>query len=75
MTDTITTYQGRRWRRVEIGGLLPNTRMVRAIFDDANPETRHLRAYPDTASLPPRTYLAGLTIIPGALQCNGSSAR
>jgi len=31
-----------------IEGLLFNTRMVQGIFDDLNPETRHLWAYPDT---------------------------
>jgi len=29
-------------------GLLPNARMVNAVFDDLNPKTRHLWAYPDT---------------------------
>jgi len=42
------TYMG-RWnsgRRIE--GLLFNSRMIQAVFDDENPETRELWKYPDT---------------------------
>ena len=42
------TYQGRTWRGMKIEGLLMNSRMVQGIFDDLNPETRSLWAYPDT---------------------------
>jgi hypothetical protein len=42
------TYQGRTWRGMRIEGLLQNSRMVQGIFDDLNPETRNLWAYPDT---------------------------
>jgi hypothetical protein len=42
------TYEGRRWRGTRIEGLLMNSRMVQGIFDDLNPETRGLWAYPDT---------------------------
>ncbi len=41
------TYAGRHWRGMKIEGLLMNSRMVQGIFDDLNPETRHLWAYPD----------------------------
>ena len=42
------TYEGRSWRGLKIEGLLMNARMVQGIFDDLNPETRGLWAYPDT---------------------------
>ena len=42
------TYPGRAWRGMKIEGLLMNARMVQGIFDDLNPETRALWAYPDT---------------------------
>jgi CubicO group peptidase (beta-lactamase class C family) len=42
------TYFGRVWQGKRIEGLLFNSRMVQAIFDDLNPKTRDLWAYPDT---------------------------
>ena len=42
------TYQGQSWNGKPIEGLLFNSRMVQAIFDDLNPETRKLWSYPDT---------------------------
>ncbi len=42
------TYAGRSWNGRRIEGLLFNSRMVQATFDDLNPETRHRWAYPDT---------------------------
>jgi len=42
------TYEGRTWHGQRIEGLLLNSRMVQAIFDDRNPETVQLWAYPDT---------------------------
>jgi hypothetical protein len=41
------TYAGRTWEGKKIEGLLMNSRMVQGIFDDENPETRKLWAYPD----------------------------
>jgi len=41
------TYEGRTWRGHRIEGLLMNSRMVQATFDDLNPETRARWAYPD----------------------------
>lgn len=41
------THAGRRFRGRPVEGLLLNSRMANAIFDDLNPETRHLWAYPD----------------------------
>lgn len=42
------TYTGRMWGGRKIEGLLFNSRMVQATFDDLNPETRPRWAYPDT---------------------------
>jgi hypothetical protein len=42
------TYEGRSFEGKSVEGLLFNSRMVQAIFDDENPETRKLWAYPDT---------------------------
>jgi len=42
------TYEGRTWQGHKIEGLLLNSRMVQGIFDDLNPETIKLWAYPDT---------------------------
>lgn len=42
------TYKGRVWQGHRIEGLLYNTRMVCAAFDDINPDTRGRWAYPDT---------------------------
>ena len=42
------TYQGQRYRGWDVEGLLMNSRMTNAVFDDENPVTRGLFAYPDT---------------------------
>ncbi len=42
------TYADRSWQGKRIEGLLMNSRMVQAIFDDLNPETVDRWAYPDT---------------------------
>jgi hypothetical protein len=42
------TYKGRVWNGKKVEGLLLNSRMVQATFDDLNPETRALWKYPDT---------------------------
>jgi hypothetical protein len=44
------TYKDRTWKGQKIEGLLLNSRMVQAIFDDLNPDTVHLWKYPDTKS-------------------------
>ena len=43
------TYAERRYRGWKIEGLLLNSRMAQAIFDDDNPIARILWRYPDTA--------------------------
>jgi hypothetical protein len=47
------TYEGREYLGSRIEGLLMNSRMVQATFDDENPQTRHLWAYPDTGEWDP----------------------
>eukprot|EP00965_Chrysotila_dentata_P192581 6175261-Pleurochrysis_carterae.AAC.4 len=42
------TFKGRKWKGRTMQGLLPNSRMVNAIFDDLNEYTEHLWKYPDT---------------------------
>jgi hypothetical protein len=42
------TYAERKWRGINIEGLLFNTRMVQGIFDDKNPATVNKWAYSDT---------------------------
>lgn len=47
------TYAGRAYRGWKIEGLLMNSRMVQATFDDRNPETRGKWKYPDTGAWDP----------------------
>jgi hypothetical protein len=48
------TYEGRTYEGRPVEGLLFNSRMVQAIFDDENPETRKYWAYPDTGAWDPQ---------------------
>jgi len=58
------TYEGREYRGRKIEGLLLNSRMVQATFDDLNPETRDQWVYPDTGVWDPernvREFLAAM---------------
>jgi hypothetical protein len=58
------TYAGRTWRGMKIEGLLINSRMVQGIFDDLNPDTRQMWAYPDTKRWDPerntREFIAAM---------------
>ena len=45
--DGRPTYPGRYFRGHRIEGLLLNARMVQGVFDDLNPDTRSMFAYPD----------------------------
>lgn len=47
------TYKGRSYRGWKIEGLLLNARLVQAIFDDLNPETRDMWRYPDGGAWDP----------------------
>lgn len=48
LIDGKLTYEGVSWRGHPVEGLLLNSRMIQAIFDDDCPETRERWAYPDT---------------------------
>jgi len=52
------TYPGRTWNENKIEGLLFNSRMVQATFDDLNQETRDRWAYPDTKVWDPERNLS-----------------
>jgi hypothetical protein len=58
------TYQGRTWNGKKIEGLLLNSRMVQATFDDLNPKTVALWQYPDTKKWDPdrntREFIAAM---------------
>ncbi len=60
------TYKGRSFRGFRIEGLLLNSRMVQATFDDENPATRSNWAYPDTGVWDPerntREFLDALPV-------------
>jgi len=47
------TYKDVRYRNFTVEGLLMNSRMIQAIADDENPETRKLWANPDTGAWDP----------------------
>jgi len=55
--DDTPTYAGRRWRDLPLEGLLLNSRMVQATFDDLNPNTRSRWTYPDTGEWDPQRNL------------------
>ena len=53
LIDGAPTYAGRVFRGWRIEGLLLNSRMANGLFDDENPLTRHLWAYPDMGAWDP----------------------
>jgi hypothetical protein len=59
------TYKGRTWKGKKVEGLLMNSRMVQATFDDLNPDTRDRWAYPDTKKWDPdrntREFVAAMS--------------
>lgn len=58
------TYPGCRYNGHKIEGLLLNARMVQGIFDDLNPETRSIWAYPDGPWDPARNTQAFIAAMP-----------
>jgi hypothetical protein len=56
--DGRPTYEGRTWNDHRIEGLLFNSRMVQATFDDLNPDTRDRWVYPDTGRWDPERNVA-----------------
>jgi hypothetical protein len=59
------TYKGRTWNGKKVEGLLLNSRMVQATFDDLNPDTLANWRYPDTrrwdADRNTREFVAAMT--------------
>jgi hypothetical protein len=53
LIDGVPTYKGRTFEGANIEGLLFNTRMVQATFDDENADSRDRWAYPDTGKWDP----------------------
>jgi len=53
LINGVPTYAGRTFEGKPVEGLLYNTRMVQAIFDDENEESRSRWAYPDTGRWDP----------------------
>ncbi|MCP4561739.1 MAG: hypothetical protein GY837_14565 [Bosea sp.] len=53
LLDGVPTYPGRFWKGQRVEGQLISMRMVNAIFDDLNPETRAPWIYPDTRTWDP----------------------
>ncbi len=53
VVDGRVTYEGASWSGVSVEGLLLNSRMIQAVFDDANPVTREHWRYPDTGAWDP----------------------
>jgi hypothetical protein len=41
------SLEGKNYQGMRLEGLLPNSRMVQGIFDDYNPDTKNIWAYPD----------------------------
>ncbi len=58
------TYEGRVHKGLRVEGLLFNSRMVQAIFDDLNPETRPLWDYPEGPWDPDRNTQEFVTAMP-----------
>jgi hypothetical protein len=49
----VPTYEGRVYKGRSVEGLLLNSRMIQAIFDDENPQTAERWRYPDTGEWDP----------------------
>jgi hypothetical protein len=68
------SYKGKTWRGRSIEGLLLNARLVQGTFDDLNPETRGLWAYPDTGTWDPeRNTREFISALPGWRDCGLNS--
>ncbi len=68
------TYPGRRYGGMKIEGLLMNSRMVQATFDDLCVETRERWAYPDTGEWDPGRNVAEFLAAVPAYRDHGLSA-
>ncbi len=63
INNTIT-LKNKSYNSMRLEGLLPNSRMVQGVFDDYNPKTNQLWAYPDTKKWDPnrntREFIAAM---------------
>jgi hypothetical protein len=64
LIDGRPTYPGRWFRGHRIEGLLLNARMVQGVFDDLNPATRSMFAYPDGPFDAERNTIEFVTAMP-----------
>lgn len=71
LIDGEVTQKGRRFNGHRIEGLLLNSRMANAMFDDFNPLTRHLWAYPDTGEWDPERNTDELIAMLPAYKASG----
>ncbi len=60
----ILTYPNKEYKGHRVEGLLMNARMIQAIFDDLNPETRRMWDYPDGPWDPDRNTNAFIAMLP-----------
>lgn len=74
LIDGRPTHQGRSWKGHKVEGLLFNNRVVQAIFDDENPETRHQWAYPDTGVWDPERNLTEFCAVLPNYKAHGCDA-
>jgi len=58
LINGVPTYKGRVWKDARIEGLLLNSRMVQATFDDWSPDAATHWAYPDTGVWDPKRNTA-----------------
>jgi hypothetical protein len=74
LVDGRPLYEGRTYRGWPISGLLLNSRMANGLFDDLNPLTRPLWAYPDTGVWDPERNTAELIAAIPAWRAHGLAA-
>ncbi|WP_298985541.1 hypothetical protein [uncultured Roseibium sp.] len=74
LIDGTPTHKGRTWKGHQVEGLLFNNRVVQAIFDDENPETRHQWVYPDTGVWDPERNLEEFCAVLPEYKANGCDA-
>jgi len=74
LVDDRPLYEGLTYRGWSIAGLLLNSRMANGLFDDLNPFTRPLWAYPDTGAWDPDRNLRELVAALPAWRAHGLAA-
>lgn len=71
LVNGVPLGQSRTFRDFGVEGLLLNSRMANAVFDDANPFTRDLWAYPDTGVWDPERNVSELIAAMPAYRAHG----